>query len=333
MVVGSIGYSTVQGLGLLLKDFYDNGLVHVVYNYLHSSRPNNPDWYGNEFVCPLNTYDERHLLKFLKTIDLLLLLETPFRWEILNLAKSIGVKTVLMPMHECTPEVLPVLPDGIINPSKLDQENYPQGKYIPVPVSNHVEWNQRYCAKQFVHNAGHLGLRGRNGTRQLIEAMEYVEVPCELLIRSQTSISYPKQLPKNVTIEIGEVPFKELWNFGDVFIFPERFNGLSLPLQEARAAGMYVMCQDRFPMNDWLPIEGLIPVGYEHVDRIGNNCPYVDSIPSPQFIAAKINSVYGKDIEDYSYQGKLWGQRNSWEALKPTYQEYFSNVLKGANHV
>ena len=40
-----------------------------------------------------------------------------------------------------------------------------------------------------------------------------------------------------------------------MFVFPEKFNGLSLPLQEARAAGMLVLATDRFPMNTWLPRE------------------------------------------------------------------------------
>lgn len=333
MIIGSIGYSTYQGLGLLLKDFYDNGIVQVVYNYLHPSRDSYPSWYGNNYVCELNYYDEKQVLKFLKEIDILFILETPFRWEIVDIAKRMGIKFVMMPMHECTPQILPIIPDGIINPSHLDQENYPLGTYIPVPIPSRVVWHQRTKIQTYVHNAGHLGMRGRNGTKELLEAVKLSEKPYKLLVRGQEELARIAHTFKDprVVFEVGTLPFDKLWSTGDAFIFPERFNGLSLPLQEARAAGMYVMCQDRFPMNEWLPIEGLIPVGYERVDRIGDGCPYIDSIPSPEYIAKKLDACYGRDITQYSYNGKVWAERTSWSVLRPVYLQYFLNIMNGAN--
>lgn len=307
--VGSIVYATNQGLGILAKDFYDNGVLDTVLVQNHSSYESHPEWYPNR----VGSEDE-----LLSQIDTLLLFETPFNWKIIPKAREMGIKVILMPMYECTPYPLPYSPDLLLCPSELDFDHYARvGErslaLITVPVD--VKWKLRKKARIFVHNAGNGGLGFRNGTPELIEAMKYVKSPIKLIIRTQRH-DFKCNDPR-VEIRRGTVPYNELWNEGDVFIFPEKFNGLSLPLQEAFASGMLVMCGDRFPMNTWLPNEPLIPVKGYKKERI--SVEFDSAIYDPKEIAKTIDSWYDKDIIKYSEMGREWGEANSWANLKADY--------------
>ena len=296
-MIGSIVLATEQGLGYLAKDFFDNGIIDVVSIHRHTSRTNHTEWYPNAV-----SVDE-----LLETCDTLLFFETTFYPNIIQEAKKRGIKTILMVMYECTPTAIAKLVDEIWSPSLLDQQYYPNSKLVQVPVN--VEWKLRTKASVFVHNAGNGGLGGRNGTRELIEAFRYVKSPVQLILRSQVPIKCD-----DPRIEVRVGTFDDIWSEGDVFVFPEKFNGLSLPLQEAFASGMLVMTTDRFPNNTYLPKEPLIPVSGYHKERIAVEFDCADL--SPENIATKIDEWYNKDITNFSLLGKEYNQKNSWKNQK-----------------
>lgn len=329
MKVGTFAFATDQGLGVLAKSFYDNGVVTDVLPILHSTRPNHDEWYpaAKKWVSNLRDESQRQLLiDFAEKMDVMLFFETPFWWPIISTCRNAGVKTVLMPMYECMPRELPAKPDLIINPSLLDQQYYPSGVHIPVPVD--VPWRQRTEAKVFVHNSGHGGLKGRNGTAELLEALWLCDCMkgsgnAQFIIRYQDTL--PEGGPRGdlggrIQWRRGTFPHEQLYNEGDVFIFPEKFNGLSLPLQEARAAGMLVMGTRRFPMDQWLPVDPLIvPRGYSQI-KVGANTNVVnEATVYPRDIAAKIDEWYGKDITNISEAGCAYGAAHSWDVLRPLY--------------
>lgn len=331
MRIGSLVYPTNSGLGILAKSFYDNGVITDVLVVEHAHHPNNLDWYPKSKSIPIRPFDHGAAYDFCKTMDIMMFFETPFDWSIINYCRKNNVKTVLMPMYECMPKEFPE-PDLIINPSALDQRFYPRGIHIPVPVKQ--EWKLRETAKVFAHNAGHGGLKGRNGTQQLLDALQHVKSPIQLIIRSQKPLGetvdgYFELGNVKVDYRHGTLSSDNLYSEGDVFIFPEKFNGLSLPLQEAFASGMGVMCGDRFPMNTWLPTDLLIPVlSYEKAAVSGRCNEFNSAIISPRMIAATIDRWYDKPIGGYSYAGRLYAENNSWEKLKPLYISALSNLLR-----
>jgi glycosyltransferase involved in cell wall biosynthesis len=162
-------------------------------------------------------------------------------------------------------------------------------------------------------------LGGRNGTREVTQAMQYVKSPIKLIIRSQV----PIQEINDPRIEYRIGTFEDIWNEGDVFLFPEKFNGLSLPLQEAYASGMLVMAGNRHPMNLWLPNEPLIPI--KHFKRNRISVEFDEAIYDPIQIAETIDLWYNKNIESFSLLGKKWGQENSWDVLKAKYLKILEN--------
>ena len=177
-MVGAIVLATEQGLGYLAKDFYDNGVIDKVFVQPHSTRKNHYEWYENRV----------DKMEDLLDCDTILMFETPFDWTIIPKARANGVKTVLMPMYECTNYPLVYIPDVILTVSDLDQQYYPTGTRINVPVPKHIKPRKRTIAKTFVHNAGNGGLGGRNGTQELLEAFKWVKSDAHLIVRSQVPI-------------------------------------------------------------------------------------------------------------------------------------------------
>jgi len=320
MRVGTLCYATDQGLGVLARAFHTHGVVTHPYVVVHSHHPTHTEWHRGAPSAHIRQLNVDDIVSYFKQCDAVLFFETPFVWALLPALKAAGVLTALMPMHECMPAEWPHQPDVVLNPSHLDQRCFPRGVHIPVPVE--VEWRKRDRARVFVHNAGHGGLRGRNGTKELLEAIRYLKSDAEFIIRSQDPNWREWKGWRGVDIRVGTAPWNTLYAEGDVFLFPEKFNGLSLPLQEAFASGMPCMATDRFPMDQWLPRNLLIQPTGEAPARIGPSYrEFMEAHVDPKAIAAKIDAWYDADISEYSELGRKFAERNSWAALKPKYLE------------
>lgn len=314
MIVGAKVLATEQGLGIMAKQFYDNGVIDYVSIQPHGSRENHYEWFKDNLT-------EEELLE---KCDVILFFETPFNWKLIPKARELGKKTVLMPMYECTRNPLPYIPDLLLNNSDLEQQWYPDGIRVVTPVDS--KWKLRTIAKVFVHNAGNGGLGGRNGTRELLDAMQYVESPIKLIVRSQMPI---KQInDPRIEYRIGSVSHDSLYDEGDIFIFPEKFNGCSMPIQEAFASGMPVMCGAREVMK-WLPNELLIPVEGYNKERI--SVEFDSAIINPKDIAKQIDNWYNKDITQYSLMGKAWGEENNWKVWAKRYREILEKLCNQKN--
>lgn len=317
-MVGSIVRPHNSGLGILALEFVEQGLIDKCLLFSNGVYKCFPERFPNSKMCKSHLSIQQDeidwLLKDLKT---LLILETPYEWDIIKQAKKKGIKVVFIPMHECLPKP-PQLPDVWVAVSDIDFEL----PYLPkirlnIPVNtDKIKWKQRSRAKVFVHNAGHGGLQGRNGTKELIEAMKYVKSPIKLIIRSQADNI--KVDDKRIEFIYGNYEnYQDLYGEGDVLVFPEKFNGLSLPLQEAFASGMAIITTDK-PCFSWLPKDLLLPVSWERI-MVARE---VDSAVHDQIgIAKKIDFIYNKDISTYSKDGKKWAEINSWKKLRRTYEE------------
>lgn len=353
MKVGTLCYATDQGLGVLAKSFYDAGVVTDAYVIYHPHRPTHHEWYKNSPGSKIRRVDYSpdldRIREFCSAMDLMLFFETPFVWSLFVWCREQGVKTVLMPMYECCPprKALPYQPDAFLCPSLLDLDYYgradkntvatPFAKgfgnavFSPIPVQQ--PWKERTIARTFVHNGGWGGLLGRNGTLEIERAIPLVKTPARFIVRMQKELPSWRALEgkQNVDLRMGTQPSGSLYDEGDVFLFPEKFNGLSLPLQEAYASGMLVMAGERFPMVTWLPNEPLIPKTGVRENRIAGRCnTFEEALYEPADIAAKIDEWYGHDISSYSRQGREWARQNSWAVLKPLYESFFHEVVEGA---
>jgi hypothetical protein len=310
-MTGTIGYAVSSGLGIQTRALIDNGVVDKIFIVPHSHYKKE-DWYSKSQV--VGSIEE-----LLDACDSLVFIETPFFWDIIPKARERGIKTTLIAMYECTPYPFPYSPDVLLGCSAMETEHYKKLGYtnecehINAPVD--IKWKQRNKARVFVHNSGHGGLLGRNSTKEVLEAMNYVKSPIKLIVRSQNG-NY-KSFDSRVEIINESVPYEELWEEGDILLLPEKFGGSFLPMQEAFASGMGVMATDRFPTNDWLPKQLLIkPVGYKQI-KMGSYFQMAEI--DPVKIAQKIDGWYNEDISEFSKMGKRWGENNNWKSLKNIY--------------
>jgi glycosyltransferase involved in cell wall biosynthesis len=339
MRVGSLVYATEQGLGILARSFVEHGIVTDPYVVIHPSHETHLEWYKGARSTRIRPVS-RDVNEWATSLDLLLCFETPFDWMLFPWCRRHNVKTALVTMYECTPETMPTEPDMFFCPSTLDARyfNHKKSMHLPIPVD--VQWRQRKRALKYVHHAGHGSFRDRNGTHRLIESLRFVKKPIDLLIRSQREDEQLGQMITdnvgkntafrgNVSLKIGTVPYENLWTNADVFVFPETFNGLSLPLQEARAAGLLVIATDRFPMNEWLPTEPLVtPQTYNRAKIGGPYNSFEEAVIDPAALAAKLDEWYDRDISDYSLDGAKWASENSWQALAPVWTRAIDFLIK-----
>jgi hypothetical protein len=328
MIIGSMGYEVHSGLGHLLRDFYQHGIVNRVFPIKHSHYQN----YPGQWIAGRDRYDNPN--RFVEGLEVLLLFENAFNWSAVKRAKRNGTKVVMIPNYEYTPFPLPVVPDLMLCGSSLDVDYYKdlyKTEMLTIPVdTDRFPWRERTTARTFIHNAGH-GQRGfAKGTLQVVDAMQYVQSPVTLIVRGQPGEKRIRDLfgsckgNQRIDLRYGEYDESELYADGDVFINAEQYNGMSLPLQEAYASGMVVMTTDRYPTNTWLPPEPLLPVSHYEPDKI---CVEFDrAVVDPRAIADSIDSWYGRDVSGLSAAGRKWAAEHSWSAMKPKYLDVLSNL-------
>lgn len=338
MRVGCLGYSHARGLGHLLHDFYKHEVVTDVCVVRHPNIPMT-DWYPDAPIVDLRRIDHSTVYEFMARMDVMLFFETPFEWTFINYCRLKNAKTAIVPMYECTPSRFATLtknhievPDLWICPSLLDVDYFKHFNHTFIPMPVEYPWKLRERAETFVHNGGYLGLKGREGTVELIKAMEHVKSPLKLTIRVQENVNSEMiarmKADPRITYVPETVPYEELYGSGDVCIAPQRFNGMSCPLQEARASGMLVMTTNRYPMNTWLPQAPLLPVEKTERGRVGGSYMEMDICTlNPRDIAVVMDRWYGQDITEYSMTGKKWAEENSWRVLRPQIMEALENLL------
>lgn len=333
MKIGTINFATHSGLGILTKEFYDNEVINDIIVIKHGSFPSyHKEWYPEAYAFDPSDIDFNRIENWIKGLDVLFLIETNFIGGIIELAKKHNVGVALMPMYECSPFPLDV--DLYLTPSQIDydyyKEMYPNKRIVMLNVPSHskIKWKLKNKALTFTHNAGNNKFADRNGTKLLIDALPYIKSDCKIQINSQTSI--PHINDPRVKINTKNLSFNKLWDTTDVFLFVERYNGLSLPLQEAHSSGCAVIAGNRYPINTWLPNKLLVkPIEYNNLKFPGgNNIPFNSAQYDPKDVAKKIDEIHGQDISKYSIMGKIWAEANSWDLLKPRYLDLLESIIK-----
>ena len=98
MKVGTIGYATQSGLGILAKMFHDHGVVQSILIVPHPHYRNMQEWYPTTISYSRNTIGN-----FLQSIDTLLLFENALYCDVVRIAIAKGIRVVMRPMYEYTP--------------------------------------------------------------------------------------------------------------------------------------------------------------------------------------------------------------------------------------
>lgn len=260
---------------------------------------------------------ETEIDAFLHGLGTLFFIETPYDWRIVRRAKELGVRTVLRINYECLPDPLPVQPDLMIAP--VDWYQSSSTLVLPFPVDRaRFPFRRRQIAHTFVHVAGHQGLFGRNGTAELLDAIPTVRADVRFIVYSQQPLN--RTTDPRVCFRIGDHPDNAaLFREGDVLVFPRRYGGQALAMNEALSSGLPVMMTDMRPQSAFLPGELLIPPLRLEEARIFR--PFEIAVVDPGRIAARIDEWANRDIGGLSDKADAYAESISWTSLLPRYLE------------
>jgi len=326
--IGIIARCDNSGLGRMALDFYNNLPVEKVL-IIKASYQNYPERFANGVDCLMGSPTLEEIDRFLEGLDVIVAFEEVYNWNAFSRAKERGIKTVLIPMYEWMPYKLPIDPDLFLCVSKKDYDEMEGNKvYIPWPIDrSKVPFKQRTKAETFIFNNGHGGFMGRNSLNEFLQAISLVKSDVKFKIRSQ--VLFQSVNDSRVEAEMGEMFYDNLWKEGDVFVFPHKFDGLSLPLNEAMSSGFAIITTDIYPYNEILPKELLIKP--ETTTRIKLTIKTRDidaAIISPLEIAKKIDQIANQNITEYSNKSNELAEAWSWANLKNEYLKVFETLCK-----
>ena len=279
----------------------------------------------------------RRMTDFLRNVDVLLFVETPFVEGLPKLARELGVRVVCVPNWECLHPGLSWLRDVdlMICPTRRAFEMLTEWrsrfgfawdlKVCPWPIDvDALPFRLRETCRRFVFVNGtdqvHPRLPDgtptcvrRKGLEWLIEAARRLpNMP--FIVWSQTNESL--ELPGNITWRKSAQSNKELYDDGDICVQLSRWEGIGLPLLECQAAGMPLITIDEAPMNEHSPL-AVIPVAdYEPLELWPRRW-----IAAPRLVVddltATLASWFGRDISQASRQAREFVEReHSWRQAR-----------------
>lgn len=283
--------------------------------------------------------------QFLRDLDVVFLAESPYNYWLYERAKQLGVKTAVQYNYEFfdwfSHPNLPT-PDMLIAPSrwhyeKVDefaQNRHIQHTYLHCPVDREaLPFVEKGQARKFLHIAGKPAFADRNGTETVIDAMKHVNEQVDVYITSQS----PKYFEDWIKRAEGDsrlhfldtstlADHTQLYKDMDVMLYPRRYGGNSLILNEALSTGMPVIMSDLSPNNHLLPPSWLLPA-----QKVGEFKPrmIVDIYGvNPMHLAEKIDELARMDgFEHESRIADTIAKQIDWKVMEPMYREALEGLL------
>ena len=205
---------------------------------------------------------------FCDGLDVIWTAETGYSKNLWREADKAGVATVLHANYEFWEPT--DTPTKLVAASIWHLGDYPPGtQYLPVPIETDrfPEREPAKTAKRFLHVVGRPAIHDRNGTLDLLLALQHVETPIEVTITCQQPgyvgsliNTHSIRIPSRVTMRVESVDALHYWTkyeHQDALILPRRFGGLCLPAQEAIGAALPVVMPNIEP-NGWLHPDWLV---------------------------------------------------------------------------
>lgn len=259
---------------------------------------------------------------FLRGLDVVFTCETEYHPELFAMARERGVRTFL----QANPELNKSFghdPDVICPPTHWELERFDNPRVLAVPVArDRLPFRLRTEAKTFVHMAAPAML-DRNGTTMVLDALRYVRTPIKLIIIGMSTGVRKRNWRHEV--EARTIQTRNYWEVwpeeGDVLLYPRRYGGNALPLQEAASLGMPIISTDLEPQRSWLSPDCLVPAVNPRPARMIGGQFKVYSAESRR-IAAKIDQLAQSPelVEKLSRLSDEWAESISWQKLEGVYR-------------
>lgn len=355
--IAAIVRADAGGLGTLAREFSAQLGFHRTLSLAYRLERFDDKFFGgptNRVVPRSQQIAQTDAEWLLDGADAVLSFETWYSPEVPMLARKLGVKTVLVPMHEQTPlgGIANSFTDLVLCPHELcrrEMEITPAFRdarkvLLPVPFDlEPLKFRRRERARTFLHFA-HFD---RNSTHEVIAAWRQVKGDARLIVKCLSDVPEPRD--ERITIDREcHRDYWHLWNHttADVLLHPHRFDGLSLPLQHAAASGMPVMSTRFWPFchTDRLRLVGpaepdlieryksdgtaMLPPSSDRraiephaMRRMVIGRPILAFDVLPEAIAAAVDGVYDSDVSEASIEGRQWAEARSFDVFRGAWLE------------
>lgn len=345
MRLGLIARSDRTGLGNQTRNLarlLNPDKVLLIDSSFFNGNEQHPEVYKDYKTTTIQGFpNEGQVMEFLKDLDVVISCEIFYNNRFVDIARQMNVKTINQYNWEFADYLrVPTLtlPTKMVAPShwKVQEAKNLWGadkvSYLPTPVFTddfskvRITNLSRKGKKRFLHIAGRQAMNDRNGTTDLITALNYSRADFELVIKMQTGIDYQISDPR-VTIDTSSPEDETLLyeNF-DAMILPRRYAGQCLPMTEALCAGLPVVMTDVEPNNAILPPFWLVPatLAGRFMARTWIDMYTVNHAE----LGAKLDILANKELDGDKNKAYNIGYREySNEILEKKWQELIKNVL------
>jgi hypothetical protein len=291
------------------------------------------DWYdGYNGVVTVGWPNEQECNKFMLGLTHVLTAETVYNNQIFWLAKKYRVKVFVQPNWEFLDHLVQAIPQPHtwLMPSywHLDdmKRRFRNTVYLPPPImiDRFEEARRENIAREgkakFLHIVGKRASHDRNGTEDLLKALAHSTADFSLTVRSQTPLEDYGDFvaDRRVTLDVENVENEaDMYKGFDALIFPRRYAGLSLPMNEALASALPVIMPHISPNNQILPQDWLVPatVTSTFVARTTIDVHTTDA------------EALGKKIDEFALMDKNELLRNKMRAYEIAKREFSPKKL------
>ncbi|MCP4897299.1 MAG: glycosyltransferase family 4 protein [bacterium] len=252
-------------------------------------------------------FDNPQAYRMLKTCDLIFSVETFYDLRIpkMNVPGVLYVNPELFRGYGSPTYWAPT--DWLI-------DHLPDGtRVVPFPVATDRMYQK---GTGFLHVAGRT--HDRNGTRAAATACHQLGIG----LNTTHQISLPSMQGARQVGDVGD--YWDLYQHGDTLIMPRRYGGMSLPVQEALAAGLTVIMTDIAPNRRW-PVK-LIPGTHGTTKTVARF-----AIPTCNVHVGELKTAL-RTIDDWRWElvdaQAEWVAANSWDTLLPVWQEALEDAAQ-----
>lgn len=275
--VGLIARSDRTGLGNQTRNLarmLRPDEVMLINSKSFNGNEQHPEMYAQYSVMEINGFPtETQIREWLKGLDVVITCEIFYHLRFVEIAREMGVKTINQFNWEFAdylrhPEM--AIPDVLVSPSKwhIEEANamWKNVIYLPTPVFTDdfeavkEENYKRNGKKRFLHIMGRQAANDRNGTMDLLRALQWCREDFDMVIKAQSGdlawlrdyldTHYSPNTIIDVSSPENEV---DLYRDFDALVLPRRYGGQCLPMTEALCAGLPVIMTNVSPNDELLP--------------------------------------------------------------------------------
>lgn len=344
MKLGLIAFANESGVGYQTKrlcEFLkpDRLLVIDSTTFSKNSRQHY-EWYDGFSGYRVNGFPSNHEVRvFLEGLSHVFCVENPLNYNLTAYARNRGIKVYVQTNYEFCDFLNSqglALPHRFLMPSywKVDEMKQRFGDenvlYLPPPISEQEfarnrEVNlKRESGRRFLHIVGTLAVHDRNGTKDLLHALQYTNEEFELVITSQHELP-PEYIvaDRRVKYQYGISDNVSMYSDFDALILPRRYGGLSLPCGEALLSGLPVIMTDISPNKELLLSDWLVPA--EKTSSFMARVLIDVYQSSPVALAKKIDWLVRLEQDELTFEKirafELGHKTFSFSALRGEYQK------------